>query len=117
MRYFFIKVLCLDAFPIAETTGFVDKLFECLTTKNYLGNPPPKEVPKEEPKLPVLKQEPVEVRAFLSVLCRIMSLSLIVGIYLANYCFLKAENLEEDRGDNRRRRSPLRNRSDLNESR
>lgn len=45
-----------------ETTGFVDKLFESLTTKNYLGNPAAKEVPKEEVKPPAVKAETVEVR-------------------------------------------------------
>lgn len=44
-----------------ETTGFVDKLFESLTTKNYLGNPAAKEVPKEV-KPPAVKAETVEVR-------------------------------------------------------
>lgn len=47
---------------IAETTGFVDKLFECLTTKNYLGNPAVKEAPKEEVKPPAVKSDVVEVR-------------------------------------------------------
>lgn len=46
----------------AETTGFVDKLFECLTTKNYLGNPPAKESPKEEVKPTAVKSDVVEVR-------------------------------------------------------
>lgn len=46
---------------LAETIGFVDKLFECLTSKNYLGNPATKEVPKEEIKPPAVKSE-VEVR-------------------------------------------------------
>ncbi|KAK5918226.1 hypothetical protein CgunFtcFv8_003005 [Champsocephalus gunnari] len=77
-----LKALCadqLDVFLQKETTGFVDKLFECLTTKNYLGNPVAKEVPKEEVKPPVVKTDVVE-----------------------------AETPEEDR-ENRRRRSPLRN--------
>lgn len=39
-----------------DTTGFVDKLFECLTTKNYLGNP----AAKEESKIPVQKLEEKE---------------------------------------------------------
>lgn len=46
----------------AETVGFVDKLFECLTTKNYLGNPVAKEPPKEEIKPPAVKADIVEVR-------------------------------------------------------
>ncbi|KAL4631245.1 RNA-binding protein 27-like [Arapaima gigas] len=88
-----LKALCadqLDVFLQKETTGFVDKLFECLTTKNYLANTelPTKELLKLEakPSVPKLeeKEEPV--------------------------------NAEEDR-DGRRRRSPLRNRSDLNDSR
>ncbi|XP_032388848.1 RNA-binding protein 27 isoform X2 [Etheostoma spectabile] len=77
-----LKALCadqLDVFLQKETTGFVDKLFECLTTKNYLGIPAAKEVPKEEVKPPAVKSDVVE-----------------------------AENPEEER-ENRRRRSPLRN--------
>lgn len=49
-------------FVIAETMGFVDKLFECLTTKNYLGIPAAKETPKEEVKPPAVKSDVVEVR-------------------------------------------------------
>ncbi|XP_060911156.1 RNA-binding protein 27 isoform X1 [Labrus mixtus] len=86
-----LKALCadqLDVFLQKDTVGFVDKLFECLTTKNYLGNPPAKEPPKEEIKPPLtIKPEVVE-----------------------------AETPEEER-ENRRRRSPLRNRSDFNEPR
>ncbi|XP_006785019.1 RNA-binding protein 27 isoform X2 [Neolamprologus brichardi] len=58
-----LKALCadqLDVFLQKETVGFVDKLFECLTTKNYLGNPAAKETPKEEIKLPAIKAEVVE---------------------------------------------------------
>ncbi|XP_063341695.1 RNA-binding protein 27 isoform X2 [Pelmatolapia mariae] len=58
-----LKALCadqLDVFLQKETVGFVDKLFECLTTKNYLGNPAAKETPKEEIKLPAVKAEVVE---------------------------------------------------------
>ncbi|GAA6226257.1 RNA-binding protein 27 isoform X1 [Lates japonicus] len=85
-----LKALCadqLDVFLQKETTGFVDKLFECLTTKNYLGNPAAKEAPKEEVKPPAVKSDVVE-----------------------------AETPEDER-ENRWRRSPLRNRSDFNESR
>ncbi|XP_037322845.2 RNA-binding protein 27 isoform X4 [Pungitius pungitius] len=85
-----LKALCadqLDVFLQKETTGFVDKLFESLTTKNYLGNPAAKEVPKEEVKPPAVKAEAVE-----------------------------AETLEEER-ENRRRRSPLRNRPEFNDAR
>ncbi|XP_041807889.1 RNA-binding protein 27 isoform X1 [Chelmon rostratus] len=85
-----LKALCadqLDVFLQKETMGFVDKLFECLTTKNYLGIPAAKETPKEEVKPPAVKSDVVE-----------------------------AETPEEER-ENRRRRSPLRNRSDFNESR
>lgn len=49
-------------FASAETMGFVDKLFECLTTKNYLGIPAAKEAPKEEAKPPAVKSDVVEVR-------------------------------------------------------
>lgn len=82
-----LRALCadqLDVFLQKETTGFVDKLFECLTTKNYLGPP----AVKEEVKIPVQKLEEKEETA----------------------------HVEDDR-ENRRRRSPLRNRSDFNESR
>uniref|UniRef100_A0A673M105 RNA-binding protein 27-like n=1 Tax=Sinocyclocheilus rhinocerous TaxID=307959 RepID=A0A673M105_9TELE len=82
-----LRALCadqLDVFLQKETTGFVDKLFECLSTKNYLGNP----AAKEEGKIPVQKLEEKE----------------------------ETSHVEDDR-DNKRRRSPLRNRSDLNESR
>ncbi|XP_035480991.2 RNA-binding protein 27 isoform X2 [Scophthalmus maximus] len=85
-----LKALCadqLDVFLQKETTGFVDKLFECLTTKNYLGSPAAKEGPKEEVKPPTVKTDVVEV-----------------------------ETQEEER-ENRWRRSPLRNRPDFNESR
>lgn len=43
-------------FIFTETTGFVDNLFACLTTKNYLGNPPA----KEDIKTPVQKVEEKE---------------------------------------------------------
>ncbi|XP_027886811.1 RNA-binding protein 27 isoform X3 [Xiphophorus couchianus] len=85
-----LKALCadqLDVFLQKETIGFVDKLFESLTTKSYLGNPAAKEGPKEEVKPAPLKADVVE-----------------------------AETPEEER-ENRRRRSPLRNRADFNESR
>ncbi|XP_061595453.1 RNA-binding protein 27 isoform X1 [Cololabis saira] len=85
-----LKALCadqLDVFLQKETVGFVDKLFECLTSKNYLGNPAAKEAPKEEVTAPAVKTDADE-----------------------------AETPEEDR-ENRRRRSPLRSRSEFNESR
>ncbi|KAF3705639.1 RNA-binding protein 27 RNA-binding motif protein 27 [Channa argus] len=81
-----LKALCadqLDVFLQKETIEFVDKLFECLTTKNYLGNPAAKEAPKEEVQPTTVKSDVVE-----------------------------AETPEEER-ENRRRRSPLRNRSDF----
>ncbi|KAI5610636.1 RNA-binding protein 27 isoform X2, partial [Silurus asotus] len=71
-----------------ETTGFVEKLFECLATKNYLGNPPAKELPKEE--LKALPPKPAEAE--------------------------EAGHVEDEK-ESRRRRSPLKNRSDFNESR
>ncbi|XP_077402351.1 RNA-binding protein 27 isoform X2 [Vanacampus margaritifer] len=85
-----LKALCadqLDVFLQKETVGFVDKLFECLTSKNYHGNPVAKEAPKEAVNIPPAKSDAVEI-----------------------------ETPEEER-ENRRRRSPLRNRSDFNESR
>ncbi|XP_058484082.1 RNA-binding protein 27 isoform X1 [Solea solea] len=85
-----LKALCadqLDVFLQKETTGFVDKLFECLTTKNYLGSPATKEAPKEEVKPPAVKPDVVE-----------------------------AETPEDER-ENRWRRSPQRNRPDFNDSR
>lgn len=42
--------------------GFVDKLFDCLTTKNYLGISSEKDVPKEEVKPLVVKPDVVEVK-------------------------------------------------------
>ncbi|XP_051902570.1 RNA-binding protein 27 isoform X1 [Hippocampus zosterae] len=85
-----LKALCadqLDVFLQKETVGFVDKLFESLTSKNYQGNSVAKEAPKEVVNLPPAKSDAVEI-----------------------------ETPEEER-ENRRRRSPLRNRSDFNESR
>ncbi|XP_077448257.1 RNA-binding protein 27 isoform X2 [Stigmatopora argus] len=85
-----LKALCadqLDVFLQKETVGFVDKLFECLTSKNYQRNPVAKEVPKEVLNIPPPKSDAVEVEA------------------------------PEEERENRRRRSPLRNRSDFNESR
>ncbi|XP_008330525.1 RNA-binding protein 27 isoform X3 [Cynoglossus semilaevis] len=85
-----LKAFCadqLDVFLQKETTGFVDKLFECLTTKNYLGIPAAKETPKEEVKPLAVKSDIVE-----------------------------AETAEEER-ENRWRRSPQRNRPEFNESR
>ncbi|KAK2828147.1 hypothetical protein Q5P01_019181 [Channa striata] len=81
-----LKALCADQLEVflqKETIGFVDKLFECLTTKNYLGNPAAKEAPKEEVQPTTVKADVVE-----------------------------AETPEEER-ENRRRRSPLRTRSDF----
>ncbi|XP_036380595.1 RNA-binding protein 26-like [Megalops cyprinoides] len=88
-----LKVLCadqLDVFLQKETAGFVDKLFDCLSTKTYLANlePPTKEVPKEETKLSVKKLAEKE----------------------------EGGSINADR-DGRRKRSPLKNRSDFNESR
>lgn len=48
-----------------ETAGFVEKLFECLTTKNYLGNPPAKEIPKEEIKPSAPKPEEKDEVSFI----------------------------------------------------
>lgn len=42
--------------------GFVDKLFECLTTKNYLGISSEKDVSKDEVKPVVVKSDAVEVK-------------------------------------------------------
>ncbi|XP_058852973.1 RNA-binding protein 27-like isoform X3 [Acipenser ruthenus] len=89
-----LKALCadqLDVFLQKETTGFVDKLFEGLTTKNYLGNQDQlaKEAAKVEMKTGGQKmEENKEVTV----------------------------NLEEER-DGRRKKSPLRNRPDPNEMR
>ncbi|XP_023817902.1 RNA-binding protein 27 isoform X1 [Oryzias latipes] len=88
-----LKALCadqLDVFLQKETVGFVDKLFECLTTKIYLGNTAPKEAPKEEVQAPAVKTEGEEGAV--------------------------TEGPEEER-ENRRRRSPLRNRPEFNDSR
>ncbi|KAK6475752.1 RNA-binding protein 27-like [Huso huso] len=89
-----LKALCadqLDVFLQKETTGFVDKLFEGLTTKNYLGNQDQlaKEATKVEMKTGGQKMEENKE----------MTVS-----------------LEEER-DGRRKKSPLRNRPDPNEMR
>ncbi|XP_017348838.1 RNA-binding protein 27 isoform X1 [Ictalurus punctatus] len=92
-----LRALCadqLDVFLQKETTDFVEKLFECLTTKNYLGNPPVKELPKEETKAQAPK--PAETEEIPVV--------------------LQTGHVEDEK-ESRRRRSPLRNRSDFNESR
>uniref|UniRef100_A0A8C9S1L7 RNA binding motif protein 27 n=1 Tax=Scleropages formosus TaxID=113540 RepID=A0A8C9S1L7_SCLFO len=59
-----LKALCadqLDVFLQKETTGFVDKLFECLTTKNYLASTelPAKELLKldTKPSAPKLEEK------------------------------------------------------------
>ncbi|XP_041079404.1 RNA-binding protein 27-like isoform X2 [Polyodon spathula] len=89
-----LKALCadqLDVFLQKETTGFVDKLFEGLTTKKYLGNQDQfaKEAAKVEMKTGGQKmEENKEVTV----------------------------SLEEER-DGRRKKSPLRNRPDPNEMR
>lgn len=60
---YWLKQICLiPPVVIAETMGFVDKLFECLTTKNYLGISSEKDVPKEEVKPVVVKSDAVEVK-------------------------------------------------------
>lgn len=45
-----------------ETMAFVDKLFECLSSKSYLGITSDKDVSKEEVKPVVVKPDAVEVR-------------------------------------------------------
>ncbi|XP_068600617.1 RNA-binding protein 27 [Brachionichthys hirsutus] len=58
-----LKLLCadqLDVFLQKETMAFVDKLFECLMTKNYLGIPAAVETPKEEVKPPIIKSDVME---------------------------------------------------------
>ncbi|XP_059949564.1 RNA-binding protein 27 isoform X5 [Mesoplodon densirostris] len=59
-----LKAFCadqLDVFLQKETSGFVDKLFESLYTKNYL---PPLEPVKPEPKPPVQEKEEVKEEVF-----------------------------------------------------
>lgn len=60
----------------AETTGFVEKLFECLTTKNYLGNPLAKEIPKEDTKASAPKPAETEEVMFLLLYCYFCSANL-----------------------------------------
>jgi len=63
VRTFLVFTVSIHFSSFTETTGFVDKLFECLTTKNYLGNP----AAKEESKIPVQKlEEKEEVKSLLS---------------------------------------------------
>lgn len=66
---------------LTETTGFVEKLFECLTTKNYLGNPPVKEIPKEETKAAAPKPAETEEVTFLLSLFFVM----LIFLYVQNY--------------------------------
>ncbi|KAF4015200.1 hypothetical protein G4228_006010, partial [Cervus hanglu yarkandensis] len=59
-----LKAFCadqLDVFLQKETSGFVDKLFESLYTKNYL---PPLEPVKPEPKPPVQEKEEIKEEVF-----------------------------------------------------
>lgn len=59
-----LKAFCadqLDVFLQKETSGFVDKLFECLYTKNYL---PPLEPVKPEPKSLVQEKEEIKEEVF-----------------------------------------------------
>uniref|UniRef100_A0A674MU62 RNA binding motif protein 27 n=1 Tax=Takifugu rubripes TaxID=31033 RepID=A0A674MU62_TAKRU len=58
-----LKALCADQLEVflqKETMAFVDKLFECLSTKSYLGIPSDKDVSKEEVKPVVVKSDAVE---------------------------------------------------------
>lgn len=59
-----MKAFCadqLDVFLQKETSGFVDKLFESLYTKNYL---PPLEPVKPEPKPLVQEKEEIKEEVF-----------------------------------------------------
>lgn len=78
--------------------GFVDKLFECLSTKNYLGLPAPKEPPKEEVKPAAVKSDIVEViqkKTVYAALLRFLTPSLLfplqfifVLVNLPEHCFV-----------------------------
>lgn len=54
---FFVCIICKCYFFSLETSGFVDKLFESLYTKNYL---PPLEPVKPEPKPLVQEKEDIK---------------------------------------------------------
>ncbi|XP_053319129.1 RNA-binding protein 27 [Spea bombifrons] len=96
-----LKAICadqLDVFLQKETNGFVDKLFECLHTKNYL--------PQDEVFKPEMKQEREEVKEDVPER-RHMAVPPIA-----------LENFEEERSDRKKKHpSPQRNRSDSNERR
>lgn len=62
---FILSFILIYPVFLTETTDFVEKLFECLTTKNYLGNPPVKELPKEETKAQAPKPAETEEVTFL----------------------------------------------------
>ncbi|KAL8211949.1 UNVERIFIED_CONTAM: hypothetical protein K2H54_030601, partial [Gekko kuhli] len=88
-----LKAFCadqLDVFLQKETSGFVDKLFESLYTKDYLS---PNEPAKPEPKMAGQGKEEIKEEAF-------------------------QESFEEDReGKKKKYTSPQKNRSDSNEQR
>lgn len=62
---FFVCTILIYYFFSLETSGFVDKLFESLYTKNYL---PPLELVKPEPKPPVQEKEEIKEEVMQSFL-------------------------------------------------
>uniref|UniRef100_A0A8C1S9H2 RNA binding motif protein 27 n=1 Tax=Cyprinus carpio TaxID=7962 RepID=A0A8C1S9H2_CYPCA len=93
-----LRALCadqLDVFLQKETTGFVDKLFECLTTKNYLGNP----AAKEESKIPVQKLEEKEEVILNDSIGYFLHISVTRSIFMSE---LRAR--DDRRRDDRKRR-------------
>lgn len=70
--------------------GFVDKLFECLSTKNYLGLPAAKEPPKEEVKPAAVKSDIVEViqKTLYTALLRFLTPSLLFPLQFIFVFFL-----------------------------
>ncbi|CAH2277056.1 RNA-binding 27 [Pelobates cultripes] len=96
-----LKAICadqLDVFLQKETNGFVDKLFECLHTKDYL--------PQEEILKPEVKPEREEVKDEVAEK-RHMAVSASLP-----------ETFEEERDVRKKKHlSPQRNRSDSNERR
>ncbi|XP_029439520.1 RNA-binding protein 27 [Rhinatrema bivittatum] len=101
-----LKAFCadqLDVFLQKETTGFVDKLFESLYTKNYLPVP---EIVKQEPKPTILEKE--EIKELVPEKQQQQQLCTPAGL----------EPVEEQR-DGRKKKlpSPQSNLSELNERR
>uniref|UniRef100_A0A674NTF7 RNA binding motif protein 27 n=1 Tax=Takifugu rubripes TaxID=31033 RepID=A0A674NTF7_TAKRU len=100
-----LKALCADQLEVflqKETMAFVDKLFECLSTKSYLGIPSDKDVSKEEVKPVVVKSDAVEVRKYAT------------EIYSVSFPLYRGR--DDRKRDERKRRDPDRHGKSLSDS-